>query len=164
MVRFIRKYAILFILPLFLLVISCFDLVANRNGVGSPEMMSEQLGFTVDLPDAVEGKLNFLQSKHLLDNGDPNSETINTLNLVYRGEKRDANLLIFEEMSTDAWKKMQQENSSSPLLLGTSDSGRVVIAYPLQSNPYEAGTADAEAIDQFCSEFDSLIRSFRFTR
>ena len=34
MVRFIRKYAILFILPLFLLVISCFDLVANRNGVG----------------------------------------------------------------------------------------------------------------------------------
>ena len=59
---------------------------------------------------------------------------------------------------------MQQESSSSPLLLGTSDSGRVVIAYPLQSNPYEAGTADAEAIDQFCSEFDSMVGSFRFTR
>lgn len=164
MAKFIRKYAILFILPLFLLVVSCFDMVASRNGVGSPETMSEQLGFTVDLPDVVDGKLNFLHSQHLLDNSNPNSETVNTLNLVYRGEKHDANLLIFEEMSTDAWTKMQQESNSAPQLLGTSESGRVVVVYPLQSNPYEAGTADAEVIDQFIAEFDSMTGSFRFTR
>lgn len=164
MAKFIRKYAILFILPLFLLVVSCFDLVANRNGIGSPETMSEQMGFTVDLPDVVKDKLNFLHSQHLLDNSDPNSETVNTLNLVYRGEKHDANLLIFEEMSTDAWTKMQQEGGPLPMLLGTSEGGRVVVVYPLQSNPYEAGTADAEVIDQFVAEFGSLVDSFRFTR
>ena len=90
------------------------------------------------------------------------SETINTINVVYEGETGEANILTFEEMSSAMWEQMQSEGGPLPTELGASEDGRVVVMYPLQSNPYEAGTADADAVDLFVSESSIVTESFQF--
>ena len=60
------------------------------------------------------------------------------------------------------WEQMQSEDGPLPTELGASEDGRVVVMYPLQSNPYEAGTADADAVDQFVSESSIVTESFQF--
>ena len=89
-------------------------------------------------------------------------ETINTINVVYEGETGEANILTFEEMSSAMWEQMQSEGGPLPTELGASEDGRVVVMYPLQSNPYEAGTADADAVDLFVSESSIVTESFQF--
>ena len=65
-------------------------------------------------------------------------------------------------MSSAMWEQMQSEGGPLPTELGASEDGRVVVMYPLQSNPYEAGTADADAVDLFVSESSIVTESFQF--
>ncbi len=69
---------------------------------------------------------------------------------------------MLEEMSQNYWDKMQQEEGPKPIELAKSQNNRVVVMYPLQSNPYEQGTNDYDIINQFEQEFDSITESFKF--
>ena len=119
--------------------------------------VARRLGFSVQLPESVQENI-----RYDLSNREVGDETINTINVVYEGETGEANILTFEEMSSAMWEQMQSEGGPLPTELGASEDGRVVVMYPLQSNPYEAGTADADAVDQFVSESSIVTESFQF--
>lgn len=131
-------------------------LAACSSGTAASEIPSS-LAFSVQLPDCVSDRV-----RYDLEERAYNDETIQIVYAVFQGESGDSNLVTFEQMSADSWEKMQQEEGPLPVELGTSDQGITVVMYPLQSNPYEPGTADADLVDQFASERSIITDTFTF--
>ena len=118
---------------------------------------NSELGFSVQLPSCIEKNAEFTT-----DTRDDNGETVNIVSVTYQGESGQANILTLEEMSSQSWENMQKQNGPIPVELGSSENGRVVVMYPLQSNPFEPGTSDADVIDQFTKEKAVISESFTF--
>lgn len=115
---------------------------------------NEDLGFSLTVPVLPEDKITISQEDQEND--------IHTVRMLYQGETGEANVLSLEEMSLEAWEAAQQEGGPLPQELARSSQGRVVVWYPLQSNPFEPGTSDAQLIDQYVSQMDVLVDSFTF--
>ena len=118
---------------------------------------NSELGFSVQLPSCIEKNAEFTT-----DTRDDNGETVNIVSVTYQGESGQANILTLEEMSSQSWENMQKQNGPIPVELGSSENGRVVVMYPLQSNPFEPGTSDADVIEQFTKEKAVISESFTF--
>ena len=114
---------------------------------------NSELGFSVQLPSCIEKNAEFTT-----DTRDDNGETVNIVSVTYQGESGQTNILTLEEMSSQSWK----QNGPIPVELGSSENGRVVVMYPLQSNPFEPGTSDANVINQFTKEKAVISESFTF--
>ena len=140
------------LLSLALLLVSC------SSGNAASEIPSS-LAFSVQLPDCVSDHI-----RYDLEEREYNGENIQVVHAVFQGESGDSNLVTFEQMSADSWEKMQQEGGPLPVELGTSEQGITVVMYPLQSNPYEPGTADADLVDQFASERSIITNTFTFNQ
>lgn len=145
------------LLSLCVAVLCVMSFTACSQSGSSASSFPTDYGFSVQLPESVQENI-----RYDLSNREVGDETINTINVVYEGETGEANILTFEEMSSAMWEQMQSEGGPLPTELGASEDGRVVVMYPLQSNPYEAGTADADAVDLFVSESSIVTESFQF--
>lgn len=145
------------LLSLCVAVLCVMSFTACSQSGSSASSFPTDYGFSVQLPESVQENI-----RYDLSNREVGDETINTISVVYEGETGEANILTFEEMSSAMWEQMQSEGGPLPTELGASEDGRVVVMYPLQSNPYEAGTADADAVDQFVSESSIVTESFQF--
>lgn len=141
---------------LFTAVICVLSFASCSQSGSSASSFPTDFGFSVQLPESVQDKV-----RYDLSDREAGGETIHTIQVVYEGETGEANILIFEEMSSTMWEQMQSEDGPLPTELGSSEDGRVVVMYPLQSNPYESGTADADAVDQFVSESSIVTESFQ---
>ena len=156
------------LLSLCVAVLCVISFTACSQSGSSASSFPTDYGFSVQLPESVQENIRYdsvqlpesVQEniRYDLSNREVGDETINTINVVYQGETGEANILTFEEMSSAMWEQMQSEGGPLPSELGASEDGRVVVMYPLQSNPYEAGTADAE----FVSESSIVTESFQF--
>ena len=135
-----------------LVLLFCVGCAAKEAGGFTYE--NEELGFSLTVPVLPEDKMTISQEDR--ENG------VHAVYMLYQGETGQANIVVLEEMSAETWKAYQEEGGPLPQELAASDQGRVLVWYPLQSNPYEAGTADADAVDLFVSESSIVTESFQF--
>ena len=117
---------------------------------------NENLGFSFNLPSIVSDKVIFEEESINIED-----ETINRVYVNYQGEENESIIIMLEEMSISYWDKMQQEEGPKPIELGKSND-RVVVMYPLQSNPYEQGTNDFETINKFEEQSSCIFETFKF--
>ena len=127
----------------------------DENGIIT--YSNEELGFAVDIPSELEGKLRAEVSER-----EAYGETITTVSVYYMGETGEAHIMSFEEMSEAVWKNVQGEGGPLGDELGVSKDGRVVIINTLQSNPYAEGTVDYEELNKLPKQISEVKESFRF--
>ncbi len=158
-----NKYLVILLAIFAAMIILGVGILSSHHSSTSPEIIQEELGFTVEFPAVTEGKLTFMPFEYMLDNSDPQSERIKAMNVVYGGRGSHAHLIVFEEMSTAAWEKVQQQaQEPAPVELGTSEDGRVVIMHLLE-NPYPEKSPDYPIIEEFLQESSIIKETFRFT-
>lgn len=136
-----------------LALLFCVGCAAKEAGGFTYE--NEELGFSLTVSVLPEDKMTISQEDR--ENG------VHAVYMLYQGETGQANIVALEEMSAETWKAYQEEGGPLPQELAASDQGRVLVWYPLQSNPFEMGTADAELIDQFVSQVNTMVESVSFT-
>lgn len=117
---------------------------------------NKELGFSMEIPAVIE-EYSFFEE----DSRTNEDETINSVYLMYKGEGDESILVMFEEMSIAYWDKMQAEEGPKPVEVKRNDE-RVVVMYPLQSNPYEQGTTDFDIINEFTKQSDCIVETFKF--
>lgn len=123
---------------------------AAEKGV---ELVSEELGFAVTLPESLRDRMG---QETMENNG------ITTLLISYAGETGTANLFSFDVMDTETYEKVKAEGGPIGTELGISDDGTVVLFNGPQSNPFEMGTADYEAMETLPSDLKIVFDTFRF--
>ena len=120
---------------------------------GGVELVSRELGFAVTLPEVLRGRMG---QTTLENNG------ITTLIISYEGESGTANLFSFDRMDTETYEKLKAEGGPVGDQLGVSEDGRVVLFNGPQSNPFEPGTADYQAMEDLPGQLGIVRESFRF--
>ena len=148
-----KFFKIIFTLIFILCVTSCSS--SNKNDTFLYE--NKPLGFSMELPSVIEEKYYIEEESLNVDD-----EIINSIYVKYKGEENDTNIVTFEEMSQDYWEKMQQEEGPKPIELKKSENNRVVVMYPLQSNPFEVGTDDYNTINKFQEQSSCIVETFKF--
>ena len=123
---------------------------AGEKGV---ELVSQELGFAVTLPESLRGRMG----QSTVENSG-----ITTLILSYAGETGTANLFSFDVMDTETYEKLKAEGGPMGTQLGISHEGRVVLFTGPQSNPFEMGTADYQALETLPSDLSVVFDTFRF--
>lgn len=146
-------FKIIFTLIFTLCITGCSS--SNKNDTFLYE--NKSLGFSMELPSVIEEKY-YIEEESLKMDG----EIINSIYVKYKGEENDSNIVTFEEMSQDYWEKMQQEEGPKPIELKKSENNRVVVMYPLQSNPFEVGTDDYNTINEFQEQSSCIVETFKF--
>ena len=146
-------FKIIFTLVFTLCITGCSS--SNKNDTFLYK--NKSLGFSMKLPSVIKEKYYIEEESLNMD-----SEIINSIYVKYKGKQNDSNIVTFEEMSQDYWEKMQQQEGPKPLELKKSENNRVVVMYPLQSNPLEVGTDDYNTINEFQEQSSCIVETFKF--
>lgn len=120
---------------------------------------NNELGFKTNLPPLLGDKYGVETSER-----DAYGEKITTVTISYTGEEYTVNVLSFEEMSKEVWDKVQAEGGPLGMVLGESESGRVVIWNTPQSNPFAEGTADFDLFQKLPKELSVVKDNFSFIK
>lgn len=120
---------------------------------------NNEFGFTTQLPPLLGDKYDTETSWR-----DAYGEKITTVTISYTGEEHTVNVLSFEEMSAEVWEKVQAEGGPLGMILGESESGRVIILNTPQSNPFAEGTADFELFQKLPKELAVVKDNFSFIK
>lgn len=126
---------------------------------GGPIFENEEMNFKVELPLVLKDKMT-----EEITTQEINEEIITTATIYYTGEADKVNVISFDEMSEGLWKQMQEEGGPVGMELGKSENGRVIIMNSLQANPFEEGSKDYEAMNQFPVQLKSVVESFEFLK
>lgn len=117
----------------------------------------EDLNFAVEVPGLMRGHLRETRSQW-----GSGAETATRVNLAYESGDLYANVIGFEEMSETLYEKMKAEGGPMGTLLGKSETGRVVLFWGPQSNPFNEGTPEYTLFYDFPSRVKVVFESFRF--
>lgn len=115
-----------------------------------------QLGIRFELPAVFRDHLEVEESTEEMG-----GEPVNVLYILYQDEDESAIIYRIEEMSSELWARMQEEEGPKGMELGLRD-GRAVVYYPPQSNPFEQGTDAHEAMQILPDQASVLPDSFSF--
>lgn len=115
------------------------------------------LGFAFDLPGLFEGHLEVTEQTEEIA-----GETVNVLNIAYKDEENNATIYVVQEMSTELCDQMMSEEGPKPVELGRSDSGRAVVYYPPQSNPFPEDTDAYTVLQTLPDQATVLPDTFAF--
>lgn len=115
-----------------------------------------ELGIRFELPAVFQDHLEVEETTEEIG-----GELANVLYIYYQDGEESAIIYRIEEMSSELWARMQEEEGPKGLEMGQRD-GRSVVYYPPQSNPFEAGTDAHAAMQNLPEESSVLLDSFSF--
>ncbi len=113
---------------------------------------NKDLNISFELPKVIEDKVSFEIE---------NDDDINTLYINYGEGDKMAILAMIQDMSIAKWEEILKEDGPKPVELGKNDK-RVVVIYPLQSNPFEQGTNEYDIINKYTEQVSCIADTFKF--
>lgn len=128
----------------------------GKNNPPLPVVFND-LNFAVEVPGLMRGHLRETRSQW-----GSGAETATRVNLAYESGDLYANVIGFEEMPETLYEKMQAEGGPMGTMLGKSKSGRVVLFWGPQSNPFNEGTPEYLLFCDFPRQLKVVFDSFRF--
>lgn len=135
----------------------CLGLAAcSQAGTEAGVYENQAMNFQTVLPAWEEGQTSMETSEY-----EAYGEMVQGAKLIYHGEAADCNPVTFEEMSLNVWEAMQKEGGPLGTELGRQD-GRVVVLNMIQSNPYEEGSRDFEAMKDLPEAVEAIRENFSF--
>lgn len=117
----------------------------------------DDLNFEAAVPGLMRGHLKQSRSQWQTD-----GERAVRVNLLYETEEQSAVVLSFEEMSETLFEKMLSEGGPMGVLLGKSKSGRVVLFWGPQSNPFVEESPEFVLFRDFPERLKIVFETFRF--
>lgn len=139
-------------------------IVINTNDTTN-DMASRKIEFNIgdkkhtislELPDVIKNYITIEK----LDLG--YSDTNNAFALKFVSGDKVANVASIYIYDIEKYEKMKKENGPIPLELIRDNESDIIVAFSgLQSNPFEAGSEEANIIDKYQSEINKMIYTIK---